>query len=311
MCTFGNDYPSCKLPWIYHGRGLAAMPSRCNRHVREWACTQGGAVLYARRRPLHDGHTYKAEEESDSTLVSVSSSPLPSVLLRFVTAALALHILASTRPAPPSSMQQLELVALGSGEITWTAKLRGDERDLQFEADTLAIEGVRNAKQSVSRLHLVAELGKKAHLAIWPLAGHPQWASKLNKLGSEEAILDETAVDIVRQALARVIGAPTVQPSGPTPIRTILLEAWQRSAAYPDKSVPKWLQHGAPVGTTLDMAHDGISPPLDNEALRCPIMQSQADEFCNYKVVEEDGYVGAEIVEYLGKGYLKAFTIAA
>lgn len=62
----------------------------------------------------------------------------------------------------------------------------------------------------------------------------------------------------------------------------------------------------------LDMPHDGIFPPLDNEALRCPSEGTLMDGFCNYKgVEEEEGHVESEITRYLDTGYLRSFDIAA
>lgn len=125
----------------------------------------------------------------------------------------------------------------------------------------------------------------------------------LSKLCNDDAVLDDIAVEAVRQALASVTCATSVHPTDPTLIRAALLQAWQQSASDPDKSVPQWLQHGAPVGIASDMPHDGSFVPLD-------IVQAQMDEFSNYKGVEEDGHAESEIAKFLDRGYLKAFDIA-
>ena len=171
-----------------------------------------------------------------------------------MTSALALSIFTPTPRQAGADVVGLALASLGSESITWTARLRGHVADDKLDAHKMSVGGLRGARRAVSKLHLAESFGRKLHRILWPLiVKNAHWAETLlNNLGKDDAGLDETAVEAVRQPLASATGAKSLSPADNSPILAGLLAAWQVSAADPDVSVPAWMLSGAPAGIDTD-----------------------------------------------------------
>ena len=131
-------------------------------------------------------------------------------------------------------------------------------------ADNLAIGGLRNTADSVSRLHVVRDFGAKLGTALMEL---------INK-NSAEHLSKNTIKDSWVSVTCDAIGSSD-ETCGPpasaigavkSMIDAQLLEAWRSAAGDPHHWVYKWLRDGAPVGITEHIKGPGIFPQCHRPA---------------------------------------------
>ena len=130
-----------------------------------------------------------------------------------------------------------------SERITWLEPLRGSVQPTDKEAaDAHAIGGLRNAAESVSRLHLVSEFGRSLGAKLKALlAGNPEWITATCKaIGSTDELRPPPdAVAAVRNLLVEATHMTEADPNVPrlTDVDAHLVDAWRLAAGDPDDQV--------------------------------------------------------------------------
>ena len=174
---------------------------------------------------------------------------------------------------------KLKRVRYSSSEkITWREPMRGTIPLTDKEiADQQAIGGLRNAADSVGRLHLVAAFGinpgkqlrelMTANTKLNDDKGTPA-ASWVNVTCESVGTSDSSckpppdAVEAVRRLLIEATGMTGADANTPrlTNVDAYLLDAWRIAARDPEVYVGAWLKDGAPAGITMPIHDPGIFP---------------------------------------------------
>ena len=145
------------------------------------------------------------------------------------------------------------LSSLGSEVLTWDVKLRGKAVDERARQDKLAVGGLRNARHTVSRLHLVASFGAQLGVQLEDLlSAQKGWIDEaLAAIGNSKSLPNSSATLAVRQLLGQASAAGPVGPvdngSCTSPVFATLLRSWQNACSDPDDQVADWFLNGAPV----------------------------------------------------------------
>ena len=124
--------------------------------------------------------------------------------------------------------------------------------------------GLRDAANSVSRLHLVTAFGRKLSTQLRQLIQfnedthtvantlNESWiTATINAIGSEEpdAGPPAEAIKSVKELIAEACDfTPSTSRTKLTKVDADLLEAWRMAASHPDNYIAKWMGVGAPAG---------------------------------------------------------------
>ena len=164
--------------------------------------------------------------------------------------------------------------------VQWQQQLRGITGPTEKEiADDLAIGGLRNTAETVSRLSYSAEFGIKLgsdmqaalrsemdeHRAKGTL--QDSWVYQACKIiGSkkeEKKRPPAQAVEAVKALIVKHVQPPEAHDHIPlTLIDAILLEAWRVAAKDPDDPVGPWLKTGGPAGILIQALCPEIFPDV-------------------------------------------------
>ncbi len=179
--------------------------------------------------------------------VSASLAAYPDLLNRYLVGKLSLSLRAERALVPAATIVAPQNF---SERITWRQRLRGtvDNVDKSL-ADALAIGGLRNAVESVGRLHTVQAFGSKLGLELRALLMHnPAWIHTTCDLVGT-TVLDArpppAAILAVKSLLMTHLGCDGLDSSTLTRINSKLLGSWRKCSGDPDDQVELWLKDGA------------------------------------------------------------------
>ena len=161
--------------------------------------------------------------------------------------------------------------------VQWSQRVRGAVAMTEKEeADRRAIGGLRDASDSVGRMHMVAAFGHKLGARLRELimfnedshtvAGslNQSWISTtMQAIGSDEVDVGPPAdaVKAVKDLISETCNfARSDNCVKLTNVDADLLEAWRTAASHPDTHIAKWMGTGAPAGILNPIPDPGIFP---------------------------------------------------
>ena len=189
-----------------------------------------------------------------------------------------------------------------------------------YEAERLAIGGLRNTADTMSRLGSVREFGKRfrAKLDGWIEAVDGFESRCLSLIGLEgEELKRALAVakpdfDKIKSWASQFL--ETQEPRSRTASRTCIdgpfLRSWSKAAGDPGANAVEWLDgDGAPAGLSVDFKLDGIWPSVDPEASEDvdELLRTDYDGFVNYAGFDEDEDAYQELWAFVATGKLLAY----
>ena len=164
--------------------GLEDMPTACPHSNRTWFSALDGTAGQARRRPSTTNELLTLQQQTNSVPqpwqpkdFAVADTNLYAVILtRYLAAKIKLAVMGTDSIGKPVAITsaadknddrlakaQFSLIE----KISWRNQLRGIVSPIEKEAaDRLAIGGLRDAAESVGRLHAVASFGRSLGEAI-------------------------------------------------------------------------------------------------------------------------------------------------
>jgi hypothetical protein len=337
QCTFGA-ISSKPTSWVSCRIMLDDMPHKCPHSKRMWFNDRTGVGTAARHRPTAGTDTYSSTQTVRTApglfvprapFVSAKLAAYPDLLNRYLVAKLS----AAINVLPKQSLKRPSPVILDKAPahrtfteaIAWRQRLRGIvEPDAKEMADMLAIGGLRNAADSVGRLHTVQAFGitlgdelrklLMANFTECSAAGHIEdaWVNQTCSLigtKRDDARPPLEAVEAVKAVIMRHTGSDgIVAPGAKTRINSTLLGGWQASAGDPDNQVDKWLVHGAPAGILSQPKDVGIFPDCAADAEQAiESLSTDWEGFTNYSGVEAHEVTEAELSQHICKGHIEAF----
>ena len=175
QCPFGA--PSKKLTsWVGTAVDLDDIPSHCTHGQRIWYEAGTGKAHSSPHPPSRGTRRFfptlaeAVAHKSDSSFNSARLAAYPPLLNRYLAAKLHLAIVkpkAKPRsPVCPQVPTHQWQHRLGKEVVQVRQHLRGTPQEMDKDKrERQALGGLRNAKQSVSRLHCVATLGTQPKLA--------------------------------------------------------------------------------------------------------------------------------------------------
>lgn len=204
------------------------------------------------------------------------------------------------------------LASLGSEVFNWGVRLTGkDDQDQKAREDALAVGDLRNAGQSVSRLHLVSPSGRALGKKLSDFfCVHSGWTdTALSSIGSSASLPDNEAALAVRGIIGQASAAGDVSAvdnsSCSSPVSATLFNSWRKARSDPDIFVAVWFMSGAPAGVSLLIPAAGIVPEIGMEpGIHYSDLVTTDDSASNCQDVDDEGYAEVEVQGYIDKGYL-------
>ena len=209
--------------------------------------------------------------------------------------------------------------------IKYTTRLRGvqlNAKELRAQEDKMALAGVRNAAEAITRLPGHIELGKiLAKFFINSLRHNPRLRDLLITLGSGgvdpdelpklSAELDQLIIP-ARENLAKILSCTDTSSVNnnhcTTDIRANLLHRWADAARDPGAEVCEWLKSGANAGLTADpYGIDGIFPRAGDEDEPDANFD---DDFTAHSCAANDEEAAKQIRQYADRGWLEETSYA-
>lgn len=171
QCPFGSMSAKA-TSWVYHKCCFDDMPTTCPHPLRSWYSTVDNSEVWAKHPPSKGCVKYTPVPsqanhlvQRGSQFVSAALAHYPDLLNRFIAASMASGALRVQKVAMPGQSRLTKDFA--SEAVVFRQRLKGyADADARAEADRQAVGGLRDAQQSVSRLHRVAEFGKSLGAAI-------------------------------------------------------------------------------------------------------------------------------------------------
>jgi hypothetical protein len=330
QCPFGA-LSSKPTSWVSHQVDMTDMPRECTHGKRTWFNDRTGVAVSARHRPTAGTDTYSSSQLVKSargtfvptSFVSATLAAYPDLLNRFLVAKLCSALAASTVQPFRQSPVLLPVAPRNFSEtIEWRQRLRGTvEIDDKSKADLLAIGGLRNAAESVSRLFTVQEFGSSmgndlralllANYASSTPAG--SWIDlTCDLIGTTDKDVRPPldAIEAVKAVIMQCSGADTsCGPGTLTRINSSLLGAWRKASGDPETQVEIWLNQGAPAGILNQPLDVGIFPDCSADAeLSLDSLSLDWRSFVNYSGVEQHEVTEAELMQHIAKGHIAAFN---
>ena len=194
-----------------------------------------------------------------------------------------------------------------------------DKKRLKEEHNKNAIGGMRNPTQSVKRLAIVRDTGKR----MWTwwaefVESHPECLDVAMKYGQAENCFNEDLVQQWRQVLKdHFTKIPDEDRTLVTkenwefnsPLDADLWEQWQRESKDPEVHLADFARRGAPMGMEVEIPESGVFPPSLEEDTT---LTDPAEEFENLRWVknyssvrDQQSEATIEIERYLEKGFVK------
>ena len=190
------------------------------------------------------------------------------------------------------------------------------------------VGGMRDPAKVVERFPTMMNWGKDMNV-IWTefARDNPKVLEVAKKYGTDRCEFDIDLVMKWKKRLKEMMGIPEI-PQHTTgsdeyrsPLDPDILEAWADLSGDPEKEVPNWVRHVAPLGITEKIGCCGIFPPnVDEEAdhrqgalmpeeLQDVESQLAMGDILNYKSVEEDkAEAKVELDRYHHAGYTRYYT---
>lgn len=339
QCPFGA-LSSKSTSFLHFHVNMADMPDACPHRLRNWYSDRDNTMIVSRHPRTRGKTTYsrtmrtteQMQQWRPTGFVSATLAAYPPLLNRCIIAKLriamyqatpillsarGLHISDAAAATDRGHVDKRARLRF-SERITWLEPLRGAIQPTDKEtADAHAIGGLRNAADSVGRLHRVAEFGRALGTKLKALlTGHPSWITDTcDAIGSTTDLRPPPdAVAAVRNLLCEATHMTAADSSLPrlTDVDAHLLEAWRLAAGDPDDQVGPWLKHGSPAGIEAILQDPGIFPPCSKPAEMEPLdLHCDMQTFQNYPGVEEQAITDAELTAHLGKGHIIAFDTKA
>ena len=209
--------------------------------------------------------------------------------------------------------------------VQWSQRVRGAVAMTEKEeADRRAIGGLRDASDSVSRLHMVASFGRRLSTKLRELIMFNEdshnvadtldqsWISTtMAAIGSEgaEAGPPADAISAVKELLSEMCSLSRSDNFDRlTNVDAPLLEAWRKAASHPDTYIAKWMVTGAPAGILNPIPDPGIFPTCSKPATSEPLdLHCDFGTFQNYPNVEASEITEAELSSHWEKGHIIGF----
>ena len=190
------------------------------------------------------------------------------------------------------------------------------------------VGGMRDPAKVVERFPTMMNWGKDMNV-IWTefARDNPKVLEVAKKYGTDRCEFDIDLVMKWKRRLKEMMGIPEIpqHTTSPeeyrSPLDPDILEAWADLSGDPEKEVPNWVRHGAPLGITEKIGCCGIFPPnvdeevdhrpgaLTSEELQDAEAQLAKGEILNYKTVEEDkAEAKIELDRYHQAGYTRYYA---
>ncbi len=258
QCPFGA-ISTKPTSWVSHRVSMSDMPQECQHAKRPWFNDRTGTAVVASHRPTAGTDTYSLTQKVASAtgvfvspnFVSASLAAYPDLLNRFLVSKL-IKALGDVpaRPFRPSAVMLAVSPRKFAETVEWRQRLRGVvDIDDKTKADNLAIGGLRNAAESLSRLHTVQAFGialgneirtlLRDNFSKSPTDG--SWIDLTCKLiGSTDKDVrpPADAIAAVKAIMVKHIGGDAAVAQGAlTRINSTLPGRWRKIAGHPDDRV--------------------------------------------------------------------------
>ena len=300
QCPF-NATAAKETSWLSYLVDVSDMPPRCPHAKRDWFSNRTNRRILAAHPPSHGDESFSSTRRTQQQLaqwrpdgfIATKLAAYPHLLNRYIVSKFrdALGVRSPILTRPPSSPTTSTPAALDTSTATPIAAPTLDQSDEHMtqarfkfvervqlsqrvrgavaitekeEADRRAIGGLRDAADSVSRMHLVAAFGRKLSSRLRQLIQFNEdthtvantldqsWiTATIDAIGSEEpdAGPPAEAIKSVKELIAEACDfTPSTSRTKLTNVDADLLEAWRMAASHPDNYIAKWMGVGAPAG---------------------------------------------------------------
>jgi len=208
----------------------------------------------------------------------------------------------------------------GEGKYGAIKKISTKAADVKMEE---YVGGLRDPYKVVLPRSNMLTIGLKIRAAWEHFDRQFKEASRVGEqYGTKECSLDDRLIVEWRARLKRVVGAqapPAVRVTHKwiykSPLQAEIIKAWIEKGNDPDKYVPEWIEHGAPLGIERPIETAGIFPPNDDAAnnldyhgsaeLEDASAQMERGELLNYLSVQDNvEEAKVELDRYRQAGYM-------
>ena len=227
----------------------------------------------------------------------------------------------------PHRKEPLRLVEWKGGQGPYEI-LREDKKKTNKPDQMDFVGGMRDPIKTVERHPAMLNFGKDMNVVWTEFAReNPEVLEVAKRYGTEKAEFNIELVLKWKKAMKKIFGIEEAVSHAvkseeyKSPLDADVLEAWADLSGDPEKEVPNWIRHGAPLGIAEQIRTCGIFPPnteeegdyrpgaLLPEELQDAEAQLSKGEILNYKTVEEDKQEAKiELDKYHQAGYTRYYT---
>ena len=311
QCPF-NANAAKKTSWLRFLVDVADMPPRCPHTKRDWFSDKTNRRIRAAHPPSHGDESFSSTRRTQQQIaqwrpdgfIATKLAAYPHLLNRYIVSKFrdALGMRSPTLNGPPSLPVTIAPAAVDSATTTpvtapmpeqpdecmtqarfkfaervqWSQRVRGAVAMTEKEeADRRAIGGLRDAADSVNRMHMVAAFGRKLSSRLRELIQFNEdshtvansldqsWISTtMNAIGSEDAEAGPPAeaIKAVKELISETCNCiPSDNRAKLTKVDADLLEAWRAAASHPANHIAKWMGIGASAGIINPIPDPGFS----------------------------------------------------